>query len=325
MVHYQPTPVHSRGRLHIREAVCNSASALAREGLLQPRRQRTISRPVEFHGFGFLTGADVVLRFLPDQEHAGIRFQRVDLPGTKPIPATLEHVVPRQRRTAISNGEATVELIEHVMAALAGLQIDNCLVQLNAPEAPGADGSSLGFVQALLDAGIVEQSAPRDVLVVRQPNRASADGNHMEISVGPIFRRTLVISYELDYGTRSPIKPQLLTFEFTPESFVTNLAFARTFVLETEVAALKAQGYGSRVTEKDLLIFGEDGVVGNELRATDECVRHKVLDCIGDFALLGCDVHGHFRAYRSGHNLNHAICRQVLASQTSAQPLRKAA
>ena len=129
---------------------------------MQPRHQRTIARPTEFHGFGFLTGADVALRFLPDDEHAGIRFQRVDLPGTRPIPATLEHVVPRQRRTSISNGAATVELIEHVMAALAGLQIDNCLVQLDAPEAPGADGSSLRFVQTLLEAGIVEQSAPRD-------------------------------------------------------------------------------------------------------------------------------------------------------------------
>ena len=292
---------------------------------MQPRHQRTIARPAEFHGFGFLTGADVTLRFLPDDEHSGIRFQRVDLPGTKPIPATLQHVVARQRRTSISNGEATVELIEHVMAALAGLQIDNCLVQLDAPEAPGADGSSLGFVHALLEAGIVEQSAPRDVLVIRQPARATADGNQTEITAGPVFRRTLVISYELDYGPRSPIKPQLLTFEFSPETFVANLAFARTFVLESEVAALKAQGYGTRVTEKDLLVFGQDGVIGNELRAADECVRHKVLDCIGDFALLGCDVHGHFRAYRSGHNLNHAICRQVLAAQTTAQSLRKAA
>jgi UDP-3-O-[3-hydroxymyristoyl] N-acetylglucosamine deacetylase len=300
------------------------------EGHLHSRFQRTIARPTEYHGFGFLTGADVALRFLPAEAGTGIQFQRMDLRGTKPIPATLAYVVPRQRRTAISNGEATVELIEHVMAALAGLQIDNCLVQLNAPECPGADGSSLNFVHVLLEAGIVELAARRDVLVVRQPVRIARDANgpeanHSEITAGPIFRRTLVISYELDYGPRSPIKPQLLTFEFSPEAFVTNLAFARTFVLDSEVAALKAQGYGSRVTEKDLLVFGPDGVIGNELRATDECVRHKVLDCIGDFALLGCDVHGHFRAYRSGHNQNHAICRQVLATTTHAHPLLRAA
>ena len=142
---------------------------------------------------------------------------------------------------------------------------------------------------------------------------------------GPVFRRTLVISYELDYGPRSPIKPQLLTFEYTPETFVANIAFARTFILETEVAALKAQGYGTRVTEKDLLIFGENGVIGNAMRTADECVRHKILDCIGDFALLGRDIHGHVRAYRSGHNLNHAISQEILRANSYCPPVARAA
>ena len=286
---------------------------------MQPRRQRTIARPAEYHGFGFLTGADVTLRFLPAEEDFGVAFQRVDLPGTPPIPATLEHVVPRQRRTAISNGAASVELIEHVMAALAGLQIDNCLVQLDAPEAPGADGSSLDFVKTLLDADFDEQSAPREIHVIGDSFSVRGDDDRSEISVGPVFRRTLVVSYELDYGPRSPIKPQLLTFEFSPETFVTDLAFARTFILESEIASLKSQGYGSRVTAADLLIFGPAGVIGNELRTADECVRHKSLDCLGDFALLGCDLHGHFRAYRSGHNLNHAICRLVAAAREPLQ------
>lgn len=292
---------------------------------MQPRRQRTIARPARYHGFGFLTGADVTLCFLPADEDTGIRFQRVDLPGTPSIPATLEFVAPRQRRTSISNGSATVELIEHVMAALAGLQIDNCLVQVNAPEAPGADGSCLGFVQALLEAGIVEQSAFRQILVICDSCTAHADDDCSEISAGPVFRRTLVVSYELDYGPRSPIRPQLLTFEFSPESFVANLAFARTFILESEVALLKSQGYGSRVTPADLLIFGSAGVIGNQLRTADECVRHKILDCIGDFALLGCDIHGHFRAYRSGHNLNHDICRLVADAQSPSELLRQPA
>ena len=149
--------------------------------------------------------------------------------------------------------------------------------------------------------------------------------NRARSPAGPVFRRTLVISYELDYGPRSPIKPQLLTFEFSPEAFVTSLAFARTFILESEIAVLKGQGYGSRVTPADLLIFGASGVVGNQLRANDECVRHKILDCIGDFALLGCDVHGHFRAFRSGHNLNHEICRRVAEERFSPQWMRRPA
>jgi UDP-3-O-[3-hydroxymyristoyl] N-acetylglucosamine deacetylase len=285
------------------------------------RRQRTLARPAVVQGIGFLTGADVTLTFLPAPEHAGIAFQRVDLPHTEPVPALLDFVVPRQRRTAISHQGATIEMVEHAMAALAGLQIDNCLVQLNAPEPPGGDGSSLHFLQALLDAEIVEQPAPRDVLVVAQEARVGEDSPQgSSLSAGPILRRSLVITYELDYGPRSPIRPQQLTFEFTPETFITNIGFARTFVLEAEAAALKAQGYGLRVTPRDLLIFGAEGVIDNQLRSVDECVRHKILDCVGDFALLGCDVHGHFRAYRSGHRLNHDICRAVAAHTVPLDP-----
>jgi UDP-3-O-acyl N-acetylglucosamine deacetylase len=291
------------------------------------RRQRTISRPAAVSGFGFLTGAPVTVRFLPAEEDFGIAFQRIDLPGTPPIPARLDFVVPRQRRTAISRQGATVEMVEHVMAALAGLQIDNCLVQIDGPEPPGCDGSSLDFVRALLEAGIVDQSAPKPLLVIAQEARVYGERDDSQILASPVARRTLVITFELDYGPRSPIRPQQLTIEFSPELFVTNLAFARTFLLESEAEALRRQGYGSKVTEKDLLIFGAQGVIGNSLRAVDECVRHKVLDCVGDFALMGCDVHGHFRAYRSGHALNHAICRQVaaLANETNRpEPARAA-
>lgn len=288
------------------------------------RRQRTIARPAEASGYGFLTGEKITLRFLPADDDFGIAFQRTDLPGTAAIPARLDYVVPRQRRTAISRQGATVEMVEHVMAALAGLHIDNCLVQLDGPEPPGCDGSSLDFVRALLDAGIVDQSAAKPLLVIQQDARVRGERDDSEISASPISRRSMVITFELDYGQRSPIRPQMLTIEFSPELFVTSLAYARTFLLEAEALALKQQGYGANVTEKDLLIFGPHGVIGNSLRAVDECVRHKVLDCIGDFALLGCDLHGHFKAYRSGHALNHAICRQV-AALAAELPLERAA
>lgn len=283
------------------------------------RRQRTIARPAEASGYGFLTGEKITLRFLPADDDFGIAFQRIDLPGTTPIPARLDYVVPRQRRTAISRQGATVEMVEHVMAALAGLHIDNCLVQLDGPEPPGCDGSSLDFVRTLLDAGIVDQSAAKPLLVIQHDARVRGERDDSEISASPVSRRSMIITFELDYGQRSPIRPQMLTIEFSPELFVTSLAYARTFLLEAEALALKQQGYGANVTEKDLLIFGPQGVIGNSLRAVDECVRHKVLDCIGDFALLGCDVHGHFKAYRSGHALNHAICRQVAA--LAAEPV----
>lgn len=278
------------------------------------RNQRTIQQAATVFGPGFLTGADVSLTFGPAAENTGIVFERIDLPDRPRIAALLENVVSSSRRTTIRRGDVSVDLIEHVMAALAGLQIDNCVVGLNASEPPGGDGSSLMFVQAILEAGIREQRSLKPRRVVHRQLRVQSPDGRSEIAVCPIPRQTWAATYELDYGPRCVIKPQVLTMEFSPEAFVTSLAFARTFVLEAEATALRAQGIGTRVTEKNLLVFGENGPVGNKLRTPDECVRHKILDCVGDFALLGCDLVGHFKAYRSGHALNHEICRAIEAS-----------
>ena len=279
---------------------------------MQHRSQRTIRRSVELSGVGFFTGAETTVRFLPAEPNYGIRFQRIDIPGSQPIPATIEYAVARNRRTALEHQGAAVELTEHVLAAFAGLQIDNCLVEMDAPELPGMDGSSQPFVEAIQAAEWVEQSAPRALMVVEAPLAVEGDGNQSEVTLKPSLRPTLAISYQLDYGPRSPIPPQNLSVEITPASFLQELAFARTFVLHSEVEALRKQGYGRRTTAKDLIVIGDDGKpVENSLRAPDEFVRHKILDCLGDFALLGCDVHGHFSAYRSGHHLNREMVRQL--------------
>lgn len=281
---------------------------------MRHRSQQGIRRPVEVTGIGFLTGADVTVRFLPAPPNHGIAFQRTDCIGSAPIPARIEYTVPRQRRTAITHQGVTVELTEHVMAALAGLQIDNCLVQLDAPEPPGCDGSCQAFVDALMDAEIVRQGVPRPLLAIEQPAKAAAPDGRGEVLAKPLMRPALTITYQLDYGPHSPIPRQEYTIDVTPENFLKRLAFARTFVLETEVAALQAQGYGRRTTARDLLVFGPEGVIDNRLRAPDECARHKILDCIGDFALIGCDLHGHFQAHRSGHELNREIIHRVKAA-----------
>lgn len=292
------------------------------------RLQRTINRVAEVSGFGFFGNADVTLRFLPADEHAGIAFQRTDLPDTSPVPALVEYALDAadsHRRTTIEAGGARIEMIEHVMAALAGLQIDNCLVQLNAAEPPGMDGSSLAFCNALLDAGIVEQTAPAHTFTIGAPTTVrSGDG---ELRARPHIRHMQAITYELDYGQRSPIIPQLYSIELTPEVFVQDIAFARTFIREDEIKALRARGYGQHVTAQDLLIFGSDGIVDNQLRAPDECVRHKILDCIGDFALLGGEIHGYINAWRSGHALNRELVRRIksVAWMDPAADVREAA
>lgn len=274
------------------------------------RLQRTLARETEVRGVGFLQGCDVALRFRPAGADTGVVFVRTDLPDRPSVRAHIANVVPRQRRTAIQQGAATVEMVEHVMAALAGLRVDNCVVEIDAPETPGCDGSSRAFVEALRLAGTVELDRPRETLVVDRP--VTVREGRAVVTAHPGAGPGLVLGYHLDYGPRTPIGSQSLFVELSPESFVSDLAPCRTFLLEAEADALREAGIGSRTTEADLLIFGPDGVIGNTLRFPDECVRHKMLDMVGDLALLGMDIVGHVVAHRSGHQLNAALVRELL-------------
>lgn len=275
------------------------------------RSQRTIERPVEVSGVGFITGADVRLKFLPAEADEGITFVRTDSAEKLAIPALVEFTAPRERRTALEYRGTKVEMIEHVMAALAGLWIDNCRVELNAPEPPGCDGSSIVFVEELLATGILDQCVPRKCIVINYDVSTGTPDGKVQVSALRTIRRGLSISYDLSYGPESPIPAQSVSVEITPETFVRELAFSRTFLLKQEADQLRAQGYGSRTTARDLLIYGPDGVIDNELRAADECARHKILDCVGDLALIGCDVSGHLDCFRSGHRQNAEIVRRL--------------
>ncbi|HBN74604.1 MAG TPA: UDP-3-O-[3-hydroxymyristoyl] N-acetylglucosamine deacetylase [Planctomycetaceae bacterium] len=274
----------------------------------QDRYQQTISKTTSVQGFGLFTNADVTVTFLPAEENTGIVFERIDLPGHPQIPADIEFIAAEERRTKLVDGPASVEMIEHVMAALAGLQIDNCRIQVNSPELPGCDGSALPYAAALLDGQPISQSAKRNIIVINEEN--TVEEGDAVISTAPYFSG-LRISYDLNYGLNSCILPQLADFSITPETFVTKIAAARTFVLEQEIEYLQRQGYGQKVTTADLLVYGENGPVGNSLRAHNECARHKLLDCLGDLALCGCDVQGHIRAFRSGHRHNHQLARRL--------------
>jgi UDP-3-O-acyl-N-acetylglucosamine deacetylase len=212
-------------------------------------------------------------------------------------------------------------MVEHVLASLAGLQIDNCLVELDGPEPPGCDGSSLQFVEALLDAEIVELGVSRERLDVRQNVVVYGEQDDQCVFGSSADDGLLHIRYSLDYGPDSPIPPQHYKVAVTPENFIEHIAFARTFLLEYEAYGLRAQGYGKRTTARDLLIFGPQGVIDNTLRCADECARHKILDCIGDLALIGCDLAGFVDARRSGHQLNAEFVRRVkLAHAESVWP-----
>lgn len=278
---------------------------------MECRKQRTIRKPAEVKGIGYLTGVDVTVRFLPATANEGIQFQRTDLPDSRPIPALLDFAVPRERRTTLERDGICVEMTEHVLAALSGLKIDNCTVELNASETPGCDGSALWFAEALMEAEPIELDVTAECYKIDSEIVLSSDDGKSEIVSRPLMMDSLVIGYQLDYGSQSPIPAQMLNVEIDEEAFMKEIAPCRTFVLETEVKALRALGYGQRISNKEILIFGENGLIDNELRFEDECARHKILDCLGDLALLGGELNGFVSGYRSGHRLNRDLARRL--------------
>jgi UDP-3-O-acyl N-acetylglucosamine deacetylase len=287
------------------------------------RYQRTLERPAGVEGIGFLTGDHVQLRFVPAPPDTGVVFLRTDLRPRVHIPARVDQVTGTDRRTTIGRPPAQVGLVEHVLAALAGLRIDNCYVELNAPEPPGLDGSARRFVEALHHGGSVLQPARRTAWAVERSVVVAHNG--ATLALHPADDDTLTVSYLLDYGFHSPIGRQMHTTLITPEWFADQVASSRTFLLEEEALELRRQGLGARTTAADLLVFGRRGPIDNRLRFGNEPARHKILDLVGDLSLLGHDLRGHVVAYRSGHPLNielvQTLSRRLMQERVVVKPL----
>jgi UDP-3-O-acyl N-acetylglucosamine deacetylase len=278
------------------------------------RYQRTLARAAEVEGVGFLTGATVRLRFAPAPPGTGVVFVRADLRPRALVPARIDQVSGTQRRTTLGRPPARVGLVEHVLAALSGLRIDNCYVELDAPEPPGLDGSARRFVDALRRGGTELQAERRFVWHAERSVVVGSGG--ATLALHPDENDELRISYILNYGPRSPIGRQTYTQVITPEWFADEVASCRTFILEEEAAELRRQGLGTRTTAADLLVFGMRGPIDNRLRFANEPARHKVLDLVGDLALFGQDLRGHVVAYRSGHPLNVELVRALSCEMT---------
>ncbi len=286
------------------------------------RKQRTIAATAAVQGFGYWSGRDVRVEFRPADAHTGLVFVRADLPQQPRIAANVQNRIETPRRTTLTSRGASVEMVEHILAALAGLQIDNCEIWVDQPEMPGCDGSSLPFVEALDAAGIVVQDADRAMLFVREITRLGGSDDSW-VEARPSVQTGMTVRFRLDYGADTAIGKQTIQLPISPESFRREICGCRTFMLKSEAEWLLAQGRGSRATPKDLLIYDANGPVDNKLRFHDECVRHKVLDMIGDLALAGCDLVGHFIAYRSGHRLNADLARVLLAEGERVEGRRR--
>jgi UDP-3-O-[3-hydroxymyristoyl] N-acetylglucosamine deacetylase/3-hydroxyacyl-[acyl-carrier-protein] dehydratase len=275
-----------------------------------PTRQHTIEQPVTLRGVALFSGKPATLTFRPAPTNYGVVFVRTDLDNAE-VPALIEHVVSRSRRTALRHGDALIETCEHVLSAVAGRALDNLIIEVDADETPIMDGSALPFYEALGEAGRVEQDATRRYLIVKEPVAIRQDD--ATIAAVPVDQPGLSVTYELDYAKVAPyIGRQLHTHE-VGDDYAAQIAPSRTFSTEIEARAAREQGLFQHLTEDEALVIGEQGPLGtNAFRFNDEPVRHKVLDLIGDLSLVGAPIQGRIIAHKSGHPLNHELARALV-------------
>jgi UDP-3-O-acyl N-acetylglucosamine deacetylase len=285
------------------------------------RTQQTLAQVAEFSGFGYWSSKDVRVELRPAPVDSGLCFVRADLAPHVRIAADARNRLEAPRRTTLARGTAQVEMVEHILAALYGLGIDNCEIWVDQPEMPGFDGSSQAIVEAIDKAGIEQQPAPAKRIVISEVTRVGDDDSWVEAR--PHKLDCLSLRYRLDYGPECPIGRETIDIKVSPKSFRSELATARTFLLEEEANWLRSRGLGTRVTNQDLLIFGPTGLIDNTLRFENECVRHKALDLVGDLALAGCEIVGYVIAHRSGHRLNAELVRMLLQENRVEGGLRK--
>ncbi len=269
--------------------------------------QRTLRRPVSCYGIGLHSGNKVTLSLKPAPADYGIRFQRADLGGLE-VPATVTHLGGIQLATGLTREAVSVETVEHLLAALTALGIDNVIVELNSPEVPIMDGSAAPFVYLILnEAGVKKLTAPKKYLKVLRPISLSQGDKRIALYPSDHFKVTYSISFD-----HPLIRHQSRTMKITDETFVEEIAPARTFGFLKEVEMLRQKGLALGGSLDNAIVLGETTVLNNALRFEDEFVRHKILDVIGDLSLVGYPVIGHLVAHRGGHALHTAFAARIL-------------
>ncbi len=271
--------------------------------------QSTINKEIKLEGIGIHTGKKASVILKPAEENSGIVFIRTDLPDKPKIPVSIDNLldsVKSPRRTSLGIDGVEIHTIEHLMATLSALEIDNLIIEVKCPELPGLDGSADGFIKAIKESGIKQQDKPRDEFQVRETIFIEEKDSMIAIFPDVNFR----ISYTLDYPTTN-FKTQYGSFLITDESFEADISKSRTFCLEEEVEKLKSLGLGKGASLDNTVVVGKEGIISGSLRFEDEFLRHKVLDVVGDLSLLGCAIKGHVVATKSGHNLNIRLLKEI--------------
>jgi UDP-3-O-[3-hydroxymyristoyl] N-acetylglucosamine deacetylase len=272
--------------------------------------QHTLARPAAIAGVGLHSGVDVKGAILPAAADAGIVFVRTDLAGDNSIPAIAEAVTQTRLGTVIGNAAgAQVSTIEHLMSALAGLGVDNAIVELGGPEAPIFDGSAAPFVALIDAAGLARQAAPRAYIEMLEPVEIVAGDKRAALYPADRFE----MAFEIDFPTAA-IGAQRIDLALDADTYRREIAPARTFGFLHEVEALRKAGLARGGSMENCLVIDGDTLANPEaLRFADEFVRHKLLDALGDLYLLGGPLIGRFESVRGGHELNNALARALVA------------
>ena len=270
------------------------------------RPQRTLRRPITCTGIGLHSGNKVALSLKPAAADTGVRFRRSDL-GDLEVPAIAKHVGDINYATGLTRDAVRVDTVEHLLAALVSLGIDNVVVELNSPEVPIMDGSAAPFIYLIQEAGVKQLTSPRRYLKVLRPMALSRGDKRIALYPSDHFKVTYSIAYD-----HPLLRHQSRTLRITEDSFIEQIAPARTFTFLKEVEMLRQQGLALGGSLENAIVIGETGVLNHALRFDDEFVRHKILDVIGDMALVGHPVVGHLVAHRGGHALHTAFAAQVL-------------
>lgn len=268
--------------------------------------QRTLRRQVACAGIGLHSGNKVNLTLKPAAPDTGIRFRRMDLGGIE-IPASVDRLSGTYYATGLRHEGATVDTIEHLLAALVSQGVDNVVVELDRSEVPIMDGSSAPFVYLIQEAGVKVQAEARRYMKMLRPVTVSRGDAMMSVYPSDTFKVSYTISFD-----HPLLRHQSHTVSVTAETFAEMIAPARTFGFLREVEMLRQQGLTMGGSLENAIVLSETGVLNNTLRFDDEFVRHKILDAIGDLALLGYPILGHVVANRAGHAMHTAFAKRVL-------------
>jgi UDP-3-O-[3-hydroxymyristoyl] N-acetylglucosamine deacetylase/3-hydroxyacyl-[acyl-carrier-protein] dehydratase len=283
--------------------LANGANDLFNAAVLQ---QQTLSRPASYSGVGLHNGNRVTMTFIPAPPNSGIRFRRVDLEGKPEIEARVENVVENNRSTTLAKGNTRVHTVEHVLATFAGYGIDNAVVELDSNEPPIADGSAREYCKMIQEAGIVPQNERREAYTVTAPIELEMGETVMTLFPDEAFKISCTSSDKQGRFT------QFCSVELSPKTWERDLAHARTFCFYEEIEYLITNGLIKGGSLENAVVIRDDAVLTTEpLRYTDEFVRHKMLDIVGDLSLLGRPVHGHLVAVKPSHAANCELVRRI--------------